>query len=196
MGFTSIGGERPKVAKDFNKKTKEELLDMLKTPSSEHHFQMYEALRKGATDEEIFAVTYEKAYFVPQMRELVELEEEMLKTPGQMPADALLIKAKKDGFSDKYIAKILGIRENDVRKKRTELGVVEGWCAVPVSGVDNQFYYYSTYNAKDESTASTNPKKIMILGGGPNRIGQGIEFDYCCCHAAMPSRNWVTKPSW
>ena len=164
---------------------------MLKTPSSEHHFQMYEALRKGATDEEIFAVTYEKAYFVQQMRELVELEEEMLKTPGQMPADALLIKAKKDGFCDKYIAKILGIRENDVRKKRTELGVVEGWCAVPVSGVDNQFYY-----AKDESTASTNPKKIMILGGGPNRIGQGIEFDYCCCHAAMPSRNWVTKPSW
>ena len=122
------------------------------------------------------------------MRELVELEEEMLKTPGQMPADELLIKAKKDGFSDKYIAKILGLREKDVRKKRTELGLVEGWCAVPVSGVENQYYYYSTYNAKDESTATDNPKKIMILGGGPNRIGQGIEFDYCCCHAAMALR--------
>ncbi|MBO7316895.1 MAG: carbamoyl-phosphate synthase large subunit, partial [Paludibacteraceae bacterium] len=142
----------------------------------------------GATDEEIFAATYEKAYFVQQMRELVELEEEMLKTPGQMPADELLIKAKKDGFSDKYIAKILGLREKDVRKKRTELGLVEGWCAVPVSGVENQYYYYSTYNAKDESTATDNPKKIMILGGGPNRIGQGIEFDYCCCHAAMALR--------
>ena len=116
-------------AKDFNKKSKEELLEMLKTPSSERHFQMYEAIRKGATDEEIFAATYEKAYFVQQMRELVELEEEMLKTPGRLPADELLIKAKKDGFSDKYIAKILGIREKDVRKKRTELGVVEGWCA-------------------------------------------------------------------
>ena len=175
-------------AKDFNKKSKEELLDMLKTPSSERHFVMYEALRKGATDEEIFAVTYEKAYFVQQMRELVQLEEEMLKTPGMMPSDELLVRAKKDGFSDKYIAKILGLREKDVRKRRTELGMVEGWCAVPVSGVENQFYYYSTYNAKDESTASTNPKKIMILGGGPNRIGQGIEFDYCCCHAAMALR--------
>ncbi len=154
-------------AKDFNKKSKEELLEMMKTASSERHFQ-------------IFAATYEKAYFVQQMRELVELEEEMLKTPGRLPADELLIKAKKDGFSDKYIAKILGIREKDVRKKRTELGVVEGWCAVPVSGVENQFYYYSTYNCKDESTASNNPKKIMILGGGPNRI----------------SAKWVTKPSW
>jgi carbamoyl-phosphate synthase large subunit len=175
-------------AKDFNKKSKEELLEMMKTASSERHFLMYEAIRKGATTEEIHVVTFEKAYFIDQMRELVELEEEMLKTPGQMPADELLIKAKKDGFSDKYIAKILGIREKDVRKKRTELGLVEGWCAVPVSGVENQYYYYSTYNAKDESTATDNPKKIMILGGGPNRIGQGIEFDYCCCHAAMALR--------
>lgn len=172
-------------AKDFNKKSKEELLEMMKTASSERHFQMYEALRKGATVEEVNAVTYEKAYFIQQMKELVELEEEMLKTPGMLPKDEILIQAKKDGFSDKYIAKILGIREKDVRKKRTELGVVEGWCAVPVSGVENRFYYYSTYNAADESTATTNPKKIMILGGGPNRIGQGIEFDYCCCHAAM-----------
>ena len=175
-------------AKDFNKKSKEELLEMMKTASSERHFLMYEALRKGATTEEIHGVTFEKAYFIDQMRELVELEEEMLKTPGMMPSDELLIQAKKDGFSDKYIAKILGLREKDVRKKRTELGVVEGWCAVPVSGVENQFYYYSTYNAKDESVASSNPKKIMILGGGPNRIGQGIEFDYCCCHAAMALR--------
>ena len=180
-------------AKDFNKKSKEELLEMMKTASSERHFLMYEAIRKGATTEEIHAVTFEKAYFIDQMRELVELEEEMLKTPGMMPADELLIKAKKDGFSDKYIAKILGLREKDVRKKRTELGLVEGWCAVPVSGVENQYYYYSTYNAKDESTATDNPKKIMILGGGPNRIGQGIEFDYCCCHAAMALRDYKSQ---
>lgn len=175
-------------AKDFNKKTKEELLDLMRTPSSERHFLMYEALRKGATTAEINAVTYEKAYFINQMRELVELEEQMLKTPGRMPHDDLLTQAKKDGFSDKYIAKILGLREKDVRKRRTELGVTEGWCAVPVSGVENSYYYYSTYNAKDESTATKNPKKIMILGGGPNRIGQGIEFDYCCSHAAMALR--------
>lgn len=175
-------------AKDFNKKTKGELLDLMRTPSSERHFLMYEALRKGATTAEINAVTYEKAYFINQMRELVELEEQMLKTPGRMPHDDLLTQAKKDGFSDKYIAKILGLREKDVRKRRTELGVTEGWCAVPVSGVENSYYYYSTYNAKDESTATKNSKKIMILGGGPNRIGQGIEFDYCCSHAAMALR--------
>lgn len=175
-------------AKDFNRKTLSELLDMLRTASSERHFIMYEALRKGATVEQIEALTYVKAYFIEQMKELVELEEEMLKTPGRMPADKLLIQAKKDGFSDRYISKILGIREKDVRKRRIELGMVEGWCAVPVSGKENTYYYYSTYNAKDESVTSTNPKKIMILGGGPNRIGQGIEFDYCCCHAAMALR--------
>src|SRR5574344_3152671 len=175
-------------AKDFNRKTLSELLDMLRTASSERHFIMYEALRKGATVEQIEALTYVKAYFIEQMKELVELEEEMLKTPGRMPADDLLIQAKKDGFSDRYISKILGIREKDVRKRRIELGMVEGWCAVPVSGKENTYYYYSTYNAKDESVASKNPKKIMILGGGPNRIGQGIEFDYCCCHAAMALR--------
>ena len=175
-------------AKDFNRKTLSELLDMLRIATSERHFIMYEALRKGATVEQIEALTYVKAYFIEQMKELVELEEEMLKTPGRMPADKLLIQAKKDGFSDRYISKILGIREKDVRKRRIELGMVEGWCAVPVSGKENTYYYYSTYNAKDESVASTNPKKIMILGGGPNRIGQGIEFDYCCCHAAMALR--------
>ncbi|PWJ58086.1 carbamoyl-phosphate synthase L subunit-like protein, partial [Fibrobacter sp. UWR4] len=114
-------GNAQKKCQDFNKKTKEELLDMMKTASSERHFQMYEAIRKGATDEEVFAATYEKAYFVQQMRELVELEEKMLKTPGRMPSDELLIQAKKDGFGDKYIAKILGIREKDVRAKRIEL---------------------------------------------------------------------------
>lgn len=175
-------------AKDFNRKTLSELLDMLRTASSERHFIMYEALRKGATIEQIESLTFLKTYFIEQMKELVELEEEMLKTPGRLPADDLLIRAKKDGFSDRYISKILGIREKDVRKRRIELGMVEGWCAVPVSGKENTYYYYSTYNAKDESVASTNPKKIMILGGGPNRIGQGIEFDYCCCHAAMALR--------
>ena len=119
------------------------------------------------------------------MKELVDLEEEMLKNPGRVPADDLLIRAKKDGFSDKYLSKILKVSEKDIRSRRKELGVTEAWLAVPVSGVKNANYYYSTYNAPDKSVATTNAKKIMILGGGPNRIGQGIEFDYCCCHAAM-----------
>ena len=173
-------------AKDFNKKSPDELCEMLKVASSERYFQLYEAIRKGVTLEKLSEITHVKEYFLQQMKELVDLEEEMLKTIGSVPADNLLIQAKKDGFSDKYLSKILKVSEKSIRDKRNALGIKEAWLAVPVSGVENANYYYSTYNAeKDTSVASENKKKIMILGGGPNRIGQGIEFDYCCCHAAM-----------
>ena len=170
-------------AKDFDSKSKEELLQMLITPSSERHFVMYEALRKGATVEEIYDITKVKTYFIEQMKELVEEEEELAKSKGSLPSDELLIKAKKDGFSDKYISQVLDIDEAKVRNKRIELGVTEAWEGVHVSGTKDAAYYYSTYNAEDKDVVSDN-KKIMILGGGPNRIGQGIEFDYCCVHAA------------
>ena len=172
-------------AKDFNKKSADELCEMLKTASSERYFQLYEAIRKGVSLEKLNSITHVKEYFLQQMKELVDLEEEMLKTIGSVPADELLIQAKKDGFSDKYLSKILKVSEKAIRDRRNALGIKEAWLAVPVSGVDNANYYYSTYNAPDTSKASDNKKKIMILGGGPNRIGQGIEFDYCCCHAAM-----------
>ena len=172
-------------AKDFNKRSADELCEMLKTASSERYFQLYEAIRKGVPLEKLHEITYVKTYFLEQMKELVDLEEQMLKNPGRVPADDLLIQAKKDGFSDKYLSKILKVSEKDIRARRNELGIREAWLAVPVSGVKNANYYYSTYNSADKSTATDNKKKIMILGGGPNRIGQGIEFDYCCCHAAM-----------
>ena len=171
-------------AKNFDTLTKEELLNKLITPSSERHFIMYEALRKGATVDEIFELTKVKHYFIEQMKELVEEEEEILKSKGSLPSDVLLTQAKKDGFSDKYLSQLLEVSEDEVRNKRISLGVTEAWEGVHVSGTENSAYYYSTYNAKDESKASDN-KKIMILGGGPNRIGQGIEFDYCCVHAAL-----------
>ncbi len=181
--------------KDFHDLSLEELLKLLSVPNSERHFQMYEALRKGATDEQIFARTGVKAYFVQQMRELVEEEEEILRHKGAKLPDGLLVQAKKDGFSDKYLAQLLGIAEKEIRDQRKALGCKERWFAVPVSGVEGQAYYYSTYNdpkpghaAFGEAPVSSNPKKVMILGGGPNRIGQGIEFDYCCCHAAMAMR--------
>ena len=173
-------------AKDFNRKSADELCEMLKTASSERYFQLYEAIRKGVSLDKLHEITYVKKYFLEQMKELVDLEEEMLQNPGRVPEDKLLIQAKKDGFSDKYLSKILKVSEKAIRDRRKELGVHEAWLAVPVSGVKNANYYYSTYNAeKDTSVATDNKKKIMILGGGPNRIGQGIEFDYCCCHAAM-----------
>ena len=172
-------------AKDFDTLSKEELLRRLITPSSERHFLMYEALRKGASVEEIHEITKVKAYFIEQMKELVEEEEELLKQKGSLPEDAMLITAKKDGFSDKYLSQLLEIPEEEIRDRRIALGLEEAWEGVHVSGTKDSAYYYSTYNAPDKSVVSTDKPKIMILGGGPNRIGQGIEFDYCCVHAAM-----------
>ncbi|MBS6605292.1 MAG: carbamoyl-phosphate synthase large subunit [Lachnospiraceae bacterium] len=172
-------------AKDFDQKSKEELLKMLITPTSERHFIMYEALRKGATVDEIHEITKVKKYFIEQMKELVEEEEELLQHKGTLPSDEALTQAKKDGFSDKYLSQILEINEDEVRGRRLAIGVEEKWEGVHVSGTEDSAYYYSTYNGEDKNPISTEKQKIMILGGGPNRIGQGIEFDYCCVHASL-----------
>ena len=172
-------------AKNFNSLNKDELLQMLGTASSERHFQMYEAIRKGATVEEIHEITKVKHYFIEQMKELVEEEEAIAKCKGSMISDEMLTSAKKNGFSDKYLSQILEISEEAIRNRRIEIGVEEAWEGVHVSGTEDNAYYYSTYNAEDKNPVHTDTKKIMILGGGPNRIGQGIEFDYCCVHAAL-----------
>lgn len=172
-------------AKDFDTKSKEELLKMLITPTSERHFIMYEALRKGATVDEIHELTKVKHWFIEQMKELVEEEEALLAYKGNLPSDEALIAAKKDGFSDKYLSQILEVDEADVREKRIAIGMEEAWEGVHVSGTKDSAYYYSTYNAEDKNPVNEEKPKIMILGGGPNRIGQGIEFDYCCVHASL-----------
>ncbi len=172
-------------AKNFDTKSKEELLKMLITPTSERHFIMYEALRKGATVDEIHELTKVKHWFIEQMKELVEEEEALLAYKGNLPSDEALIAAKKDGFSDKYLSQILEVDEADVREKRIGIGMEEAWEGVHVSGTKDSAYYYSTYNAEDKNPVNEEKPKIMILGGGPNRIGQGIEFDYCCVHASL-----------
>ncbi|MFQ9387356.1 MAG: carbamoyl-phosphate synthase large subunit [Coprococcus phoceensis] len=172
-------------AKDFDTKSKEELLKMLITPTSERHFIMYEALRKGATVDEIHELTKVKHWFIEQMKELVEEEEALLAYKGNLPSDEALIAAKKDGFSDKYLSQILEVDETDVREKRIAIGMEEAWEGVHVSATKDSAYYYSTYNAEDKNPVNEEKPKIMILGGGPNRIGQGIEFDYCCVHASL-----------
>ena len=174
--------------KDFNQRSLDELLGMLKEPTSERQFIMYEALRKGATVDQLHELTYIKAWFIEQMKELVELDEQVLQHKGKALPDKLLIEAKKSGFADRYLAQLLGVPERDIRQQRIKAGLVECWNAVPVSGVEDAAYYYSTYNAPNTVTTTDN-KKVLVLGGGPNRIGQGIEFDYCCVHAAFALRD-------
>ncbi|MEA3427992.1 MAG: carbamoyl-phosphate synthase large subunit [Thermodesulfobacteriota bacterium] len=175
-------------AKDFNEKSLTELMNMLVIPTSERQFIMYEALRKGAGIRDLYELTHIKPWFIKQMKELVDLEEKILAYKGKTFPDKLLIRAKKDGFADRYLSLLLGFSEKDIMEKRISLGIVEAWEPVPVSGVENTAYYYSTYNAPDKIEVSDR-KKIMVLGGGPNRIGQGIEFDYCCVHAAFTIRD-------
>jgi carbamoyl-phosphate synthase large subunit len=175
-------------AKDFNSQPLDVLLDALRSPSSERQFQMYEALRKGADIKPLYDLTHIKPWFIEQMKELVVLEEEILTHRGKKLPDDLMIQAKKDGFADRYLAWLLKISEDEIRKHRLALGLGQAWEPVPVSGVDNAAYYYSTYNAPDQVEVSER-QKIMVLGGGPNRIGQGIEFDYCCVHAAFAIRD-------
>ena len=172
-------------AKDFATKTKKQLLKMLAVPTSERQFIMYEALRKGATVEELYQLTKIKHYFIEQMKELVEEEEALLKGKGQVPSVEVLKQAKLDGFSDKYLSQILEVPEEELRSARLAGGITEAWEGVHVSGTKDAAYYYSSYHMADESPVNTDRPKIMILGGGPNRIGQGIEFDYCCVHASL-----------
>lgn len=179
-GRYGLGG-----VKNFKELSKDQLLNMLATPSSERHFIMYEAIRKGATVEEIHNITAVKSYFIEQMKELVEEENALIACKGSLPSDEALISAKKNGFSDKYLSILLEIPEDDIRNRRIALGVEEQWEGVHVSGTENNEYFYSTYNGEDKNPISTDKPKIMILGGGPNRIGQGIEFDYCCVHASL-----------
>jgi carbamoyl-phosphate synthase large subunit len=175
-------------AKNFNTLSLEKLMGRLGFATSERQFLMYEALRKGADVQELYEKTHIKPWFIEQMRELVELEEKILAYRDQALPDDLLIKAKKDGFADRYLATLRNLPEKQIREQRKALGMHQAWEPVAVSGVENASYYYSTYNAPDQVPVSDR-KKIMILGGGPNRIGQGIEFDYCCVHAALAIRD-------
>ena len=187
-------------AKDFNQRSLDELMALLTEPTSERQFIMYEALRKGADDGDSLRPDAHQA-LVHRADEGARgarggdpgLPREASSAAGAAPPksrlpDELLVRAKKDGFADAYLAKLLGVPESRIRAQRLALGLKHGYQPVPVSGVENAAYYYSTYNAPDAVPVSDR-RKIMVLGGGPNRIGQGIEFDYCCVHAAFALRD-------
>ena len=161
------------------------LLRMMKTPNRERLFQVTEALRKGATIEQIHEATGYDPWFVRQIREIVS-EEELLRSA--CPEDVRqLRRAKQFGFSDVQLATLWGKTELEIRALRKNLHVVPGYRLVDTCAAEFEAYtpyYYSSYDGEDEARLS-DKERIIILGGGPNRIGQGIEFDYCCVHAAF-----------
>jgi len=185
LEINRYGLGQTKIFKDLSL---EQLKEKIVNPSSERIFIMYEALRKGASVEGLHNLTHIGNWFINEMKELVEFEEEMLRLSWNKLSDEQLKKAKEWGFADRYLARLFDVKEKQVRERRISIGKHERYEAIPVSGVENAAYYYSTYIGKDSVNVSPN-KKIMILGGGPNRIGQGIEFDYTCVHAAFALRD-------
>ena len=176
-------------AKNFKDLSLDELKQRISMPSSERIFLIYECLSKGMSVEDLYQTTFIGRWFLGQMKELVEFEEELIKSNWEKISERQLRTSKEMGFSDRYLAKLFNITEQEIRQKRIAAGITVRYEAVPVSGIENAAYYYSTYkDIKDEVPVSPN-KKIMILGGGPNRIGQGIEFDYTCVHAAFALRD-------
>ncbi|MDD3296301.1 MAG: carbamoyl-phosphate synthase large subunit, partial [Candidatus Omnitrophica bacterium] len=173
---------------EFKEFSLDELRKRLAVASSERIFLVYEALRKQMPAQELHCLTHIGIWFINELKELVEFEQELIETGFENLSKDRLIKAKQWGFSDKYLAGIFKVSEEQVRKQRLSCGITAGYEAVPVSGVKNAQYYYSTYNNKD-CVGVSSKRKVMILGGGPNRIGQGIEFDYTCVHAAFALRD-------
>ena len=176
--------------KKFQALSLDELKARLVSPTNERFFLIYEAMLKGMSVEEIIRMTSITPYFIEQMREIADCEIELSKYAFPSLPDELLRKAKLFGFSDKYLAKLFNTTEKDVRERRKAMGMHAKFQELKVSGVENAAYYYSTYalEAQDDVPVSSH-RKIMVLGGGPNRIGQGIEFDYTCVHAAFTLRD-------
>ena len=184
-----IGRSGLGLVKKIEKLSLEELIPLVATPSSERYFQLYEAFKKGLTVAEARNLTKITEYFLSQIKELADFELKLAGYTWMALPDELLIEAKKSGFSDKYLGRLFGVPEKEVRESRIALGCVATYCRVPVSGVENADYYYSTYSGAPDEVPVSGNRKIMVLGGGPNRIGQGIEFDYTCVHAAFALRD-------
>ncbi|MCX5706934.1 MAG: carbamoyl-phosphate synthase large subunit [Candidatus Omnitrophica bacterium] len=166
--------------------------DKIRIPNDERLFYIRYAFKAGITIDELYELSHIDRWFLDNMKQLVELEEKVKKFANNKVDDEvkipveILVEAKKDGFSDRQLAFLLNSKEDKVRelrKKHKEKAVYKlvDTCAGEVNA--KQPYFYSTRETTDEARPSKN-KKVIILGGGPNRIGQGIEFDYCCCHAA------------
>jgi carbamoyl-phosphate synthase large subunit len=172
---------------------RDDILANIARPNAERLWSLRYAMKDGMTIEEISEVTGIDPWFLDQLLQIVEMEDR-LRSVGSLEAcdDRSLRLAKRTGFSDRQLADIFSVAEVDVRKHRVERGIVAKFKSVDTCAAEFEAftpYFYSSYEDEDETPPKVPGKKrIMILGGGPNRIGQGIEFDYCCCHASFALR--------
>src|SRR5210317_761691 len=164
-----------------------ELEQKLITPNSQRIFCLYEALRRGRSVDDLYRLTYIDPWFLNNLKQLVETESSIVEAEFQGLTKGFLRKVKQQGFSDFQVAHLTGTTEDDIRELRLKNNLAPVYKLVDTCAAEFEAYtpyYYSTYETEDESRVSST-KKVIILGGGPNRIGQGIEFDYCCVHASF-----------
>ncbi len=170
-----------------NQSLQEYFTPKLRTPNSNRLFYVASALRQGMTVEDVYKLTKIDHWFLHQIADIIEAEH-ILETT--QPDDHLLKAAKAMGFSDRRLGHIWNMPEEDIRRRRFQNGILPVYKLVDTCAAEFEAYtpyYYSTYESEDEARPSDR-KKVVILGGGPNRIGQGIEFDYCCVHASFALR--------
>ncbi|GAB6125715.1 carbamoyl-phosphate synthase large subunit [Humidesulfovibrio idahonensis] len=198
-GLRSLEVGMPGLGKKFEACgiDREELLRLMRKPNSARLFAVRNAMRCGFTLEEIYAATHIDLWFLRQIRDILTMEAELaafgksdeisVKNPALAP---LLKRAKEYGYSDKQLSVLWNTSEEAMRALRKSLGVLPTYYLVDTCAAEFEAYtpyYYSTYETGRE-IESKDVKKVVILGGGPNRIGQGIEFDYCCCHSSFALR--------
>ncbi|MCX8040850.1 MAG: carbamoyl-phosphate synthase large subunit [Planctomycetota bacterium] len=188
IGVPGFAARRP--GDDGDPARKEEYLRAIERPTAQRVFQIRHAFQAGASVEEVHARTAIDPWFLHHLQALVAHERQLAQRRlAEIDAETLRA-AKRAGFSDRHLAQLWGCREEEVRQRRWQLGIHPVYKLVDTCAAEFAAYtpyYYSTY--EDECEAPRTPaRKIMVLGGGPNRIGQGIEFDYCCCHAAFALR--------
>lgn len=180
-GRAGFGGDRWEKVPSL-----EQVRSGLRTPNPERLFTVRHALLLGMTVEEIYELTGIDIWFLDKMRELIDTEKLIKRTPFEKLTKKQMWNIKRQGFSDRQIAYCAKTTEDEVRSYRLSLGIKPVYKTVDTCAAEFEAltpYYYSTYEEESEILPSEK-RKVMILGGGPNRIGQGIEFDYCCCHAS------------
>lgn len=178
--------------------SREAILEALHRPNSRRAFTLRQALVAGISEEEIFAASAIDPWFIRQVKDIVDMEARIRDfgmandmTPANADLAVVLREAKEYGFSDRQLSEMWKRPEGDIRRLRKEMGIVPTYYLVDTCAAEFEAYtpyFYSTYETGDE-LAVKDCRKVLILGGGPNRIGQGIEFDYCCCHASFALRD-------